>query len=476
MATASPPVGASALELGRLLARGELSPVELAQACLERIERLDPSLNAFALLCPETALDDARRAERELLSGRARGPLHGVPFAVKDLFAVAGQPCRAGSKVLPDTPAPADATCVARLRAAGAVLLGRLNMHELAFGVTSRNPHFGPTRNPWDRGRMCGGSSSGSAAALAAGLVPLALGTDTGGSIRIPSALCGVAGLKPTYGRISRAGVVPLAWSLDHVGPMALSVADLAAALAAMAGPDAADPAGLDAPAEDWLAADRAGGGLAGVTVWRLGGFFAGPYAGEVGRALERTSDALAGLGARVQGLELKLAPRADLAAMAVLFSEAAACLEVHLRRSPRKLGEAVASAVRLGLTIPASRYVQALRLRRLLMEELDRRLGPADILLAPAVCVSAPELEAETVAVDGELALDVRTALTRYTRFFNLAGLPALALPAGRDAAGLPLSVQLAAGYGREALLLRVGAALEAAAPWARIAPEFAA
>lgn len=460
MSAAGFPAGAGAIELGRLLASGELSPVELARACLERIEALDPGINAFALVDADSALDEARWAERELLAGRARGPLHGVPFAVKDIFAVAGQPLRAGSLVRPEDPAPADATCVARLRSAGAVLLGRLNMHELAFGITGRNPHYGHTRNPWDRSRMCGGSSSGSAAALAAGMVPLALGTDTGGSIRIPSALCGVAGLKPTYGRVSREGVVPLAWSLDHVGPMATSVADLAAALVAMAGP------GPD------LSPATAGSDLAGVTIWRLGGFFAGPFSDDIGRGLERTAGALAGLGARVEELELPLAERADAAAMAVLFSEAAACLEVHLRREPDKLDPAVAAGVRLGLTIPASRYLQGLRLRRMLIDELDRLLGPQDVLLAPATCVSAPELEAEEVTLGSGTTLDVRAALTRYTRFFNLAGLPALVLPAGRDGDGLPLAAQLAAGYGREDLLLRVGAALETAAPWPRTAP----
>ena len=211
----------SALTLGQMIRDLEVSPVEVINACLERIHTLDKRINSFIRVFNEAAISDAKKAQDEIIAGHWRGPLHGVPFAVKDLFDTAGAPATAGSKIWKDYVPVADAHVVKKLRGAGAILMGKLNMHEFAFGITSRNPYYGHTLNPWDLTRMCGGSSSGSAAALAAGFVPLALGTDTGGSIRIPSSLCGTVGLKPTYGLVSRRGVLPLAWSLDHVGPMA---------------------------------------------------------------------------------------------------------------------------------------------------------------------------------------------------------------------------------------------------------------
>jgi aspartyl-tRNA(Asn)/glutamyl-tRNA(Gln) amidotransferase subunit A len=229
-------IGRSACELGRMVRNRELSPVEIIGDVLDRIRQLDPGINAFIRVLHDAALADARAAEREISAGKYRGPLHGVPFALKDIFDVKEVPTTAGSKVWQDFIPKEDAPVMKRLRQAGAVLVGKLNMYELAFGITSNNPHFGATFNPWDLSASCGGSSSGSAAALAAGFVPLTLGTDTGGSIRIPSSLTGVVGLKPTYGLISKRGVLPLAWSMDHVGPMAIHVEDIAAALAVLSG------------------------------------------------------------------------------------------------------------------------------------------------------------------------------------------------------------------------------------------------
>ena len=239
--TAFDPAGWTVSTLAKAIARKDLSPVEVVRGYLERIEAHDGKINAFITLLPERALAAARRAEKDILRGRLLGPLHGIPFAAKDLFFVKGIRNTCGSKILENMVPTYDAAVIERLTSAGAILLGKLNMHEFANGPTSVNPHYGPVRNPWDLERITGGSSGGSAAALAASFAPLTIGTDTGGSIRIPAALCGIAGLKPTYGRISRYGVYPLSWSLDHPGPMARTVADIALAMNVLAGHDPRD-------------------------------------------------------------------------------------------------------------------------------------------------------------------------------------------------------------------------------------------
>ncbi|MEK7873849.1 MAG: amidase, partial [Chloroflexota bacterium] len=247
----------SVARLSDLLRERQVSPVEVTRAALDRIAQVDSRLNAYLLLMEREALSSARTAEAEIRAGHYKGPLHGVPFALKDLFQTAGVRTTAGSRVLAQFVPDRDATVVSRLREAGAVLLGKLGMHEFAFGVTNVNPHYGATHNPWDTERITGGSSGGSGAALAAGLCAFSLGTDTGGSVRIPAALCGVTGLKPTYGRVSRHGVLPLAWSMDHVGPMARSALDVALVLQAIAGRDPRDDTSSDTPVPDYASAIR---------------------------------------------------------------------------------------------------------------------------------------------------------------------------------------------------------------------------
>ena len=267
-----------------------------------------------------------------MAAGRWGGPLHGVPFAVKDLIDVQGSPTKAGTIVWKDYHPRQDAFVVQRLRQAGAILVGKLNMHEFAFGITSRNPHYGPTLNPWNLGMMCGGSSSGSGAALAAGMVPFTLGTDTGGSIRIPSSFCGVVGLKPTFGLVGRSGVLPLSWSMDHVGPMALKVDDLALTLEVMAGHDPDDLSSVKRPRVDFSAALEQEDGLKGLVVGRPTNYFFQGMDPQVAKTMLEAVENMASLGAEIREIELEGVLAADRAALAVLFSEAAACLEPHAR------------------------------------------------------------------------------------------------------------------------------------------------
>jgi aspartyl-tRNA(Asn)/glutamyl-tRNA(Gln) amidotransferase subunit A len=290
-------------EAARLLARKEISPVELTRACLDRIERIDPLINSYITVAPWIAMEQARQAEAELLQGQHRGPLQGIPIALKDLYETAGLHTTAGSRHFAEYIPEKDAFVVQKLREAGVVLLGKLNMHEIALGVTNENPHYGICHNPWDLERMTGGSSGGSAAALIAGLCLGSLGSDTGGSIRIPASLCGIVGLKPTFGRVSLRAVMPLSWNLDHAGPMARRVVDVALILQAIAGYDAGDPYSVDVPVGDYLTSLDAG--IHGWRIALLTGDFLEEAEPQVLSAVRQTGTILEGLGARLEELEL---------------------------------------------------------------------------------------------------------------------------------------------------------------------------
>jgi len=454
----------SALTLGQMIRDLEVSPVEVIKACLERIETLDKRINSFSRVFGEAAIRDARTAQDEITRGHWRGPLHGVPFAAKDLFDTAGAPATAGSKIWKAYVPVADATVIKKLREAGAILMGKLSMHEFAFGITSRNPHYGPTLNPWDLKRMCGGSSSGSAAALAAGFVPLALGTDTGGSIRIPSSLCGTVGLKPTYGLVSRKGVLPLAWSLDHVGPMARHVEDIALGLQMIAGHDPNDNASANSQSEDYLASLE--GDMNGMRIGLPTSFFYEDLRKDVREAVLKGVKGMETLGASVREIEIPGIIEADLAAFTVLFSEAATCLEPHARKRPHDVGDAVMSGIRLGMTIPASRYIHALRIRTQLIEVLAEVFSQVDLLVVPGTTVDAPPIESEEVAIGPDRILNVRSALTRFTRYFNLAGNPVLCVPCGFSNQRLPVGMQVIGRPFDEATLLKAGHLFQKAFP----------
>jgi len=435
-----------------------VSAVELAAAANARIGRLNSKLNAFITVTAEQAREEARQADAELAAGRDRGPLHGIPVAVKDLFATRGVRTTCGSKVYEDFVPAIDAAVVERLRAAGAVMLGKLNMHEMAYGITSANPHFGPVRNPWNLEHSPGGSSGGSGAAVAAQMVYAAMGSDTGGSIRIPAAFCGTVGLKPTYGRVSRYGALPLAYSLDHMGPLARSVRDAAMVLNAIAGHDRRDPTSSRHPVVDYIPDD-------GCSIRRLRiGFPGNFYFDHLDPGVESS---VRGVFARAQSLGAVVKPVRvpDVAALnavgrVILLAEAAAVAEPFLERR-EKFGPDVLSLLDQGRLVPATDYINAQRLRRKLSREFDQLWSEVDCLIAPTTPNTAPRIGDAAVRLGGRDE-DVRLATTRLVRGINVLGLPALSIPCGLASNGLPIGIQIIGPAWDEALILRIGAALE--------------
>ena len=378
-------------DLARMIATKAISPLEVVRAHLDRIAALDRDLRAYITVCDDAALAAARAAEAELMAGRPAGPLHGVPYALKDLYDTAGIRTTGGSRILGDRVPEADATVTRRLGEAGAILLGKLNMVEFAYGPEGLNPHYGHSRNPWDRAvhRMAGGSSSGSGVAVAAGLAPGSLGSDTGGSIRIPSSLCGITGLKPTYGRVSRAGVLPLAWSMDHVGPMTRTAADCALMLRAIAGYDAADASTSVLPVPDYGVALT--GDIKGLRVGLLRGFFLEGAAPEVRAAVETAARVLAAAGAVVDDITLEQMPHVAGASLAIVGSEALAHHAERLRTRAGEFDPDVARRLRAGAYVTGVHYVRGQQVRALVRDEVDRALARRDVLLAPSTPVAAP-------------------------------------------------------------------------------------
>jgi len=442
-------------ELGARYRKRELSPVEVTRALLARIEKLDDALHAFVTLTAERALADARAAEEALGRGDAR-PLLGIPVGHKDIYLTRGIRTTGGSALLADWIPEDEATCVRRWRDAGTVLLGKLITHEFAFGIQLPGHRFAPARNPWNRDHIPGGSSSGSGAALAAGLVVGATGSDTGGSIRGPAAFCGIVGLKPTYGRVSRAGVLTLSWTLDHTGPMARTVEDCAYLLQAMAGHDPADPASSRAPVDDYLA--PLGRDVRGLRIGVPRAYFFEGVDPEVARAFEEALRTLRGLGAEVSDVEIP-SLHATPSFLLILMAEAFAYHERDIREHPELYGDVVRERILTGALVSASEYTQAQRIRATLCRETAEVLKTVDVLATPTTPKPATPF---SVAQDPELGFP-RSNMPP----FNLTGLPTLALPCGFSASGLPLSLQLAGRPFEEATVLRVGHAYERATAW---------
>ena len=459
-------VFASVAELARMIAGKEVSPVEAVRAHLERVAARDGALHSYITVCGDAALEAARAAESALASGAPVGPLHGVPMALKDLYDTAGVATTGGSRMLRDRVPEADATVVRRLREAGAILIGKLNMVEFAYGPEGYNPHYGHARNPWDaeHERAAGGSSSGSGVAVACGLTPFSLGSDTGGSIRIPASLCGITGLKPTYGRVSRAGVLPLAWSMDHVGPMTRNAADAALVLRVIAGYDPADASTSVLPVPDYPAA--LGGDVRGVRVGLLRSFFLEAATPEVRAAVETAAAALQKAGAIVDEVSLSTMGHVAPAALAVVGAEALAYHATWLKTRAAEYDPDVRRRLQAGAFITGAQYVRGQQVRALVRDDVDAALARRDVLLAPATPIPTPRLdERHTTLGDGPS--DVRAALIRLTRPFNVSGHPACAVPCGFTADGLPIGMQIVGRAFDEVTVLRVADAYQRVSDW---------
>lgn len=433
----------------------ERTSAELCAHLLARIDEGNPVWNAFSKVHGKEAMAEAARADISRSVGIPRGPLHGVPIAVKDNIGVAGWPRTASSLVLKDDIAEADATAVVRLRHAGAVMLGQTVMHELAFGMTSINPHLGAVRNPWDTRRICGGSSGGSAAAVAAGLAPAALGSDTGGSIRCPAAMCGIAGFKPSFGAVSRYGVTPLSYTLDTVGPLAKTAAECLAIHEAIAGPDPLDDATLL-----FRPQFRAAARLDRLRVGLPAPFFAGAMERDVRAQVSAVAERLRGAGARVEEVPFPDLNALNHAASVTLLAEAATNFEWALARA-EEIGPDVRGRFEQGLLIPAVDYHHAQRLRAHWMHEVEGLFQECDLLLTPASPVVAPLIDDPFVDLGGE-RVDARAAISRYLRSFNFLGLPAMTLPCGTGGEGMPVSVQLVGAFAEDVFVLQASILLE--------------
>ena len=435
----------------------DLSPVDLVNQQLAVIEACNPLLNAYVTVMAEQAMHDAQRAEAEIAAGRYRGPLHGIPLSLKDLIDTAGTPTTASSPILRDVIPERDATVTTRLREAGAIIIAKANMLEFAYGEV--HPEFGPSRNPWNLDYGTSGSSSGSAAAVAAGLDFGSLGSDTGGSIRLPSAYCGIVGLKPTYGLVSRMGVVPLAWTLDHVGPMTRTVRDNAILLQAIAGHDAMDPASASVPIPDYQ--QRIGQPTAGITV----GVVQAADDDEVQPAVRRETDyalrALEEAGYTTVPVAMPHPVQAARALLALLYVEASTFHEPWLRSHREQYSQNTLDRLDLGALLPGTVYVRAQRVRRLVSEAYRQLFAQLDLLAMPIAPVSSYRLE--DTPDDPVLETGDRfKALCRFSGPFNLTGLPAIGVPCGFDDAGLPVGLQMVARPFAEPVLYQAAAALE--------------
>jgi aspartyl-tRNA(Asn)/glutamyl-tRNA(Gln) amidotransferase subunit A len=443
--------------LSRELLARRLSPVEVVRTLLERIEA--DETNSFITVTAERALHEASRAEEEILAGRYKGPLHGVPVALKDIIYTRGVRTTMGSAFFAGYVPDHSATVARKLERAGAILIGKTNTHEFAYGPTGDRSYFGPTRNPHDTRRITGGSSGGSGAAVAANLCYGTLGSDTGGSIRIPVALCGIVGMKPTFGRVSKSGVFPLSWSLDHVGPITRTVKDNAIVLNTLAGHDAEDLYSVDLATEDFSRdLER---GLRGAGIGIPTSFYTEHLDEEVEARVKEAAEVFAALGARVREVEVPNLWETLRAQRLILAAEAYAVHEERLENEPEKFGEEARERLMDGARPKAYRYANARRRGMLATMEFDRALHDADALLTPTLPITATEIGQRDLSV-GDHEETVRSALTRFTGPTDLTGHPSLSVPCGTIASGLPVGLQLIGRHFDEANLYRFGQAYE--------------
>jgi len=455
----------SIAQAGARLRAGTLTSTALTQHALDRVAALDPLLNAFVLLTKERALADADRADRELKAGIDKGPMHGIPHALKDIYETAGIRTTCHSKLMVDHVPAEDGTVAAKLAAGGAVLLGKLSTHEFAIGGPSFDLPFPPARNPWNRDHFPGGSSSGSGAAVASGMVRVAMGSDTGGSIRGPAAYCGIVGLKPTYGLVSRRGVFPLSYTLDHCGPLSWSVEDTALTMQVIAGHDPLDPASADVPVPDF-AADL-GRGINGLKLAYPRSFFISVdgISPEVIAGVDRAVQDLTRLGATVEEITLPDYELFNACGRVILTAEAYAVHEDNLNKRGADYGRLAYQRMMPGALVSAADLIQALRMRRELYEVIARVLEDYDAIVTANAL--APAIRLDAFPVDGTL----RTP--GHTIPFNVTGHPALAVPTGFAKSGLPIGLQIIGRPFDEPTVLRIGAAYETVAQWTTKRPQ---
>ena len=453
-------------QLSRQIRDRSISPVELTRDCLARIEKLNPTLNAFITVTADSALDQARVAEREIHRGDYRSPLHGIPIGLKDIIDTAGVRTTAASALFKDRIPTEDAEVVRRLRAAGAIILGKQNLHEFAYGGSAIISFFGEVHNPWEATRLTGGSSGGSAAGVAAALGFAAVGTDTAGSIRLPAAYCGVVGLKPTYGRVSARGVIPLSWSYDHVGPIANSVHDAASMLQVLAGYDPADPASIDAPVPDFVAAIAQLPPKLRVGIPRA--FFFDDLHPEVAAAIEKAIEVFRELHAEIREVKLEVSTDRTLAS-----AEAYAYHEPFVARSPELYQPATLARIQSGAKISASDALRASRDLQASRHAIRNIFDEVDVLLTPTVPIPPPVIADLQKHPDNLRPQEL--IMLRNTRPFNVWGIPTISVPCGFTKDGLPIGLQLAAAPWREDVVLQAAHAYEQATEWHNMMPESA-
>ena len=453
----------SLTEVSDLIRQRTISPVEVTEACLARIEKLNPVLNAFITVTAESALQEARKAEAEIMRGEWRGPLHGVPLAIKDLVETAGVATTAGSAVLKDFIPAQDAVVVQKLRAAGVVLLGKLNLHEFAYGGSAIISHFGTVRNPWDTKRITGGSSSGSAASVAAGLCYGAIGTDTGGSIRLPAAMCGIVGFKPTYGLVSTRGVIPLCWSYDHVGPMTRTVTDAALMLAVIAGYDSQDACSREFPAIDYtalLSGDAQAKKCASLRLGVVRGVFCEKLDTEIEKAITDAVSVLGKITTETQDIQLPDSPDRT-----VFRCEPYAYHQKYLATRADQYHPETLRRIRAGAAITAAEYIEKRRELELERREVEKVFQKVDLLVTPTCPILPPEIAALEAAPDD--LREKELLMLRNTRPFNILGLPTISIPCGFSQSGLPIGLQITGASGAEEKVLMLAHVYERATKW---------
>ena len=470
IARTNPLLELSLTEASRLVIKKEISPVELVDAALDRIESIDSKLHAYITVY-EQARDVARAAEIMIAAGHDLGPLHGIPLALKDNIALKGLRTTAGSKILASWLPNADATVASRLRSAGAIFLGKLNMHEFAWGGTSDNPHYGTVRNPWNTERFSAGSSGGSGVAVAARMCWGALGTDTGGSIRLPAAINGIVGIRPTYGRVSNHGIIPLAWSMDTAGPMARTVEDCALMFSVIAGHDASDPTTAKIPVHDYLGDLKRG--VKGLRIGVVPGYFFHHLQQPVFDALKLALSTFESLGAVIKDVEIDDIHGNISAQLTIESCEPSTYHQRWLRERPQDYGDDVRTLLEVGEMLLATHYLQAQRYRALLRQEFMGAFREVDVFVCPTLPFTATRVGAMKVVIEKGEEEDMLSAIMQYTGVPSLTGLPSLAVPCGFDPDGLPVGMQIIGRPFDEATLFQAGAAFQSVTDFHRKAPS---